>query len=98
MAAHTQIFRNVCSFGPLVNICDILFSEVIRLESAEVSENCPTVGKNLQIFVPQNVGDTDRAPSDLRYKIRPYTTFRHHGKGAAGQRSSASKIRARKNN
>jgi len=30
------------------------------------------VGQNLQIFAPWNVGDTDRAPSDMRYKIAPH--------------------------
>jgi len=29
----------------------------------------PTVGQNSQIFAPQNVRDTDRAPSGLHYKI-----------------------------
>jgi len=70
MAAHTQIFRSVCRSSfirPLVKIYDILFSKVIRLESVEVGENCPTVGHNLQISVAQNAGD---GPSDLRYKIR----------------------------
>jgi len=31
------------------------------------------VEQNLQIFAPQNVGDTDRAPSDLHYKISPHS-------------------------
>ena len=59
-----HIFCNVCSFRPLFQILDILcYSKVIRLESAEV---CKKSHQNLQIFAPQNVGDTDRAPpSDL---------------------------------
>jgi len=42
----------------------------MRLENAEIGEKS---GQNLQIFALQNVGDTDRAPSDLRYKITPHS-------------------------
>jgi len=39
MATHTQIFRNVCSFRPLFQICNILcYSEFLGLESAKVGE------------------------------------------------------------
>jgi len=61
----------------------------IWLESAKVSAKSP---QNLQIFAAQNVRNTDRRPSDLRYKITP---FRHPDKGLVGRRSSASKIRVR---
>jgi len=33
----------------------------------------PTVGQNLQIFARQTAEDTDRASSDLRYKITPHS-------------------------
>jgi len=36
-------------------------------------QKCPTVGQSLQIFAPQNVGDTERAMSDLCYKITPHS-------------------------
>ena len=31
------------------------------------------MGQNLQIFAAENVGDTERAASDLRYKITPHS-------------------------
>jgi len=66
-----QIFHNVCSFRPLFQICHILwYSKVIRLEGTEVSEKSR---QNLQIFTSENVGNTDRAPSDLYYKISPHS-------------------------
>jgi len=68
-----QIFHNVCSFRLLFQICIVLcYSKVIRLESAKVSEKSR---QNLHIFAPQNVGDTDRALSDLCYKITLHSDF-----------------------
>jgi len=76
-------FSNVRSFSPMFQIWDILCCcKVMRLESAEVGGKSP---KNLKVYTSQNVGDTDRAPSELRYKITP-----HPGKGPVGRHSSAS--------
>ena len=36
------------------------------------SHHRPSVERHLPIFAPQNVWDTDRAASDLRYKITPH--------------------------
>jgi len=74
MPTHTQIFCYVCSFRLLLQICYILCdSEVIRLEIARVGKKIAKLwSKNLQVFAPQNVEDTDRAPFDLRYKITPH--------------------------
>ena len=48
-----KIFRNVCSFRPLFQTCDILcYSDGIELESAEVCEKSPN---DLHMY-----GDTDR--------------------------------------
>jgi len=55
----------------MFQICDIVcYFEVMRLESAEVGEKSP---KNLKVYTSQNVGDTDSAPSELRYKIMPHS-------------------------
>ena len=74
MAAHTQIFLMYVVSGRCFRFAiSLCYSEVITLESAEVGENSPTVGHNLQIFAFENVGDTDGAPSDLRYKITSHS-------------------------
>jgi len=43
-------------------------SLVFKLLEFKVTPS-PNCGENLQIFAPKNLGDTDRSPSDLRYKI-----------------------------
>jgi len=47
----------------------LCYSEVVRLESFNLSKKLPL---NLNIFVPQNVGGTDRAPLS-RVKITAYS-------------------------
>jgi len=72
MAAHAQIFRNVCSFRSLFEICDIVcYSEVIRLESAEVGKKSPNCGAKFADFRPSKC----RAYRDLRCTITPHSDF-----------------------
>jgi len=63
-----------------ISLC---YSEVIRLESAEVGENSPTVGQNLQIFAFENVGDTDGAPLICVIKLHHIPTSWQRSRGAA---------------
>jgi len=90
---NRPLFRNLCSFRPLFQICDILcYSKIVRLDSTKVSE----VGAKFANFHPLKFRGYREGPSALHYKIHQGQHFNILAKAARGgvlwPRRSESKV------